>query len=286
MLVRTATTEVTDPVLLAWLERLQRVRRDPKTLRNVRVSFRRAQEFLDEQGVTAAEAEPWLWDEWFSRPEAALGTRKKQLADVRAAYRYAQRRGVLTSDPTFDVEFERVPDEEPVIVPNARLREMKASVWDERGILLFHLLAYTGMRRSEIRELLWSAVDLEEGVIKVLGKAGKLREVPIHPALGEQLAHYRRDAGYVIAPSYEAFSDRAISEGTMRRLVEEFAGEYTPHSFRRTVASSMYENEVPDWLIDEIMGWAPRKVGHKFYKKVSPAKLQRAILKLYSDDPV
>src|SRR5690242_15641776 len=151
MLVKTATNEITDPLFLARLERLARVERNIKTLRNNRSTFRAAQEFLDEHGTTADAVEPWMWEEWFSLPGVAVSSRQTRLAHIRAAYRYAQRRGLLETDPTYLVQLPRVADEEPVVIANHELRAMKSRLWDERGILVFHLLAYTGMRRNEIR---------------------------------------------------------------------------------------------------------------------------------------
>jgi hypothetical protein len=34
------------------------------------------------------------------------------------------------------------------------------------------------------------------------------------------------------------------------------------------------------------MGWSPRVVRTKYYQSVAPQQLQRAILKLYRDDPI
>ena len=288
MLVRTATQEITDPVFLARMERLARVERDRKTLLNNRATYRAAQEMLDDAGVTAAEAEPWMWEDWFAEPDVEVSTRQTRLSHIRAAYNYARKRGQIDHDPTHLVMLPRVSDEEPVIVPNDELRAMKGKLWDERGILLFHLLAYTGMRKEEIKQLRWEDVDLEAGTITTIGKGGKLRHVPIHPALAEELQHYKRPADLVVhSRRRRADGEWApLADKTLYEAVEEFAGEYKPHDFRRTVASSLIQNGTPETVVDKIMGWAPRTVGRRYYIKVAGPELQRGILRLYADDPV
>ena len=44
--------------------------------------------------------------------------------------------------------------------------------------------------------------------------------------------------------------------------------------------------DVPGDIIDKIMGWAPAGVRAKYYVKTKDLSLQRAILKLYADDPL
>jgi integrase len=58
------------------------------------------------------------------------------------------------------------------------------------------------------------------------------------------------------------------------------------HDFRRTVATSLAENDVPERIIDSIMGWAPRTVGRRYYIRRADHRMQEAILRLYADDPV
>ena len=287
MLVTTATREVTDPVFLARMERLARVERDRKTLLNNRATYRAAQEMLDDHGITAAEAEPWMWEDWFALPDVEVSTRQTRLSHIRAAYNYARKRGLLDSDPTHLVMLPNLPDEEPVIVPNRELRAMKEQLWNERGVLLFHLLTYTGMRKEEITSLRWEDIDLAAGTITTVGKGGKLRHVPIHPALAEELAHYQKAEGLVVHSHRRRDGEwTPLADKTLYTAVAEFAGEYKPHAFRRTVASSLIQNGVPETVVDKIMGWAPRTVGRRYYIKVAGPELQRGVLKLYADDPV
>jgi integrase/recombinase XerD len=276
--------EVRDPLLLAYDERLRRLRRDPKTITMFRQTARRFQAYLDDLGVAAADVEPWALEEYFAGLDLAPSTKGSHLKRLRSAYGYAQRRGLVPADPTSDVQLERLPDSEPCIVPNHALRSMKERIAADRQWAQFHLLTYAGLRRQEIIQLDWSDVDLATSTLTVLGKGGKLRKVPIHPALGEALTDLRHREGKILLP---ARGGAAIGDDTWDALLKTFAhGEYTAHDFRRTVASSLYHNGVEPDTIDKIMGWAPRAVRSRYYVKHASDALQRAILKLYADDPV
>ena len=55
---------------------------------------------------------------------------------------------------------------------------------------LISLLAATGLRISEALTLSRGDVDLDAGVLKVTGKYGKIRLVPLHPTMTSTLARY------------------------------------------------------------------------------------------------
>lgn len=66
---------------------------------------------------------------------------------------------------------------------------------DYKGLLaktLIETLYCTGMRRSELIQLEEKAVDLEQGLLKVVGKRNKERLIPMIPTLIVQLKAYRK----------------------------------------------------------------------------------------------
>lgn len=283
MLEQVFVQDITDPLLLAYEERQRRLRRDPKTVQMFRQTARRFQRYLDDMGQRAADVEPVALEEYLVGLDLAPSTKEAHLKRLKWAYHYALRRGAIRHDPTIDVLLPRVPDKEPTIIPNDELRAMKGRIMDDRTWVLFHLLAYAGLRRHETKGLTWDDVDLETATLTIHGKAGKLRKVPIHPALAEALVELPQREGYV-TPGRQG---KQLSDCGWDPRVRSFTlGKYTAHAFRRTVSSSLYHNDVEPDTIDEILGWAPRTVRGRYYQKIASAKLQRAILRLYADDPV
>lgn len=265
------------PLFGAYESRLLRLRRHQRTLRNYRNAIRQYEAFLREAGTDPAQAKPRDVEDFLASLPHALSTQRLFLENVRAAYAYARKRGELSHDPTFDVELPKLPDKEPQVITPSELRTMREGISQEREWMIFHLLAYTGMRRTEIRQLTWGDVSLPDKTLTVLGKGGKLRKVPIHPVLGEALAEQYRYSQYVVP--------RARSEQSFHDAVRSFT-DYTPHAFRRTVSSSLYANGVATDTIDKILGWAPREVRSRYYQSIAPLQLHTAILRLYADDPL
>jgi integrase len=272
-----------------YTERLRRKKKSPHTLRGFATAATRLDAWLRQQGLEAEDVTFEALEEYFDTLPLAPSSRATHLRYIQAAFNYGVRRGTVRLNPALDIEVEQPADKEPRIISNAVLREIRDSIRCERDWIFFHLLTYTGMRRSEVRGLRWddagegSVLRLEEQTIRVIGKGGKLRLVPIHPALGEELAKSRREPGRFVVPSDGA---NGVALETIQAMVKRLHPVFTPHDYRRTVATSLARNGAPERIIDKIMGWSERSVRDRYYVNVAERELHSAILRLYADDPV
>lgn len=272
-----------------YTERLRRKRKSPHSLRAFATAATRLEAWLRAQGLEAEDVSYEALEEYFDTLPLAPSSRATHLRYIQAAYNYAVRRGTIRHNPALDIEIEQPADKEPRIIPNPVLREIRERIICERDWVFFHLLAYTGMRRSEIRGLRWddggegSLLRLEDQTIRVLGKGGKMRLVPVHPALGEELLKSRRDPGAFVVPSD---GKNGVALETIQDMVKRLHPTFTPHDYRRTVATSLARNGAPERMIDKIMGWAERSMRDRYYVNVAERELHSAILRLYVDDPL
>lgn len=275
-----------------YSDRLQRKRRSPHSLSAFATAATRLDRWLTAQGVTAETVSYPLLEEYFDTLATELkpSSAETHLKYIKAAYNYAVLRGTLRTNPALDLEARRGADTEPRIIPNECLRTIKERIQLRRDWVWFHLLIYTGMRRAEIRGLRWddgssdqSVIRLSEQTIRVIGKGGKLRLVPIHPALGELLAECPIEPGRFVVPSD---GKQGVAVQTIQDMTKRLSAFYTPHDYRRTVATSLARNGAPERIIDRIMGWSERSVRDRFYINVADDELHRGILRLYADDPV
>lgn len=273
-----------------YLERLNRLRRDPLTIRNSSQALRKVQSVMDEWNLDPSTVTKLEMEELFSSllSEYAVSTVALYLRVTRAAYSYAVKLDTITSDPTSEVKLPKQQDVEPETLTNAELRAILRNVANDREYLLFHLLAYTGLRKHEVKNLKWEDVDLQNAQLKIVGKGGKLRHVPIHPALAEVLSETPRECAFVLTTNRgERIGDTSFYRTLEGMLTRAGIQKTQPaHVFRKTVATVLYEEGVQPDTIDKIMGWAPSTVRTKFYTRIPDTSLQAAILKLYSSDPI
>jgi integrase len=268
----------------AYLTRMERRRREDESIQNYAYHARRFTGWCSSAGLDPCRVTTDDLEDYFAEmlDEYSPGTMRNHLKSLRSAYRYAQRRGVVTSDPTVEVVIPQEADREPVVITEPELRAIKGACRDWDDLALFALLAYAGLRRVEIRRLRWEHLNFKTATLTVeRGKMNKLRKVPIHP----ELATILRDGQFnLLAPVLPGRAGGQLSQGAMHYRLHRLGRP--AHDFRRTVASSLFRNGVHTDTIDKIMGWSPRVVRTRYYQHHADADLQAAILRLYADDPV
>lgn len=151
---------------------------------------------------------------------------------------------------------------------------------DERSALVVKLLAYLGVRRSEIVVGRWRDVDLVEAQMIVRGKGRKARVVPIPPPLLDQLAVSKtlrgegaaddcyllplRKRGGFVDPASMIRWDRASTGYTIDAIVKEAASiagvqrprEVASHQFRRYLLERLLDSGVSPYVAAALAGHA------------------------------
>jgi site-specific recombinase XerD len=147
-------------------------------------------------------------------------------------------------------------------------------------------------QRATADELAWEQVDFDRWQIRLIGKGGKFRLVPLHPVLNEVLhehqASARPDQEHVfLTPDGTRLASRTLGR-TVRELVDRAGVEVASpcHALRRTVATVMYERGVRTRVIERIMGWSPRQMHERHYLRVADEPMHDAIQTLYREDPI
>jgi site-specific recombinase XerD len=186
-----------DAIFEAYLAAQQRRRPSPLTLKAIRHALGQTQRWLDQHDLAASQLTLLGCEEYFDAllERQAVSTVRRHLAYVLAAYRYAVRHELVERDPTADVRLPRLPDHDPATYSNEQLRQLHAAVCNEREELVFFLFAFAGLRLGEVAGLEWRQVGFEHWQLRLAGKGGKLRLVPLHPALNELLREACRPLG-------------------------------------------------------------------------------------------
>ena len=113
------------------------------------------------------------------------------LTALRTFYAWLLRRGVRGDDPTALLEPPRLPRSLPKALPEAQVEALLAAPdatapGGLRDRAMLELMYACGLRVSELVELPANGVNLRQGVLRVTGKGGKTRLVP----MGEEAQHW------------------------------------------------------------------------------------------------
>jgi site-specific recombinase XerD len=128
---------------------------------------------------------------------------------------------------------------------------------------ILHLLYGTGIRASECAGLLEEDVDLDERLVRVRGKGGHERSVPLNGRVAEALAAYRRQRGGVTTPRepfFQSLRGRGMSRGAVYERVKKYARQaripkrVSPHKLRHTFATHLVKRGVDVVTIRDLLG--------------------------------
>lgn len=147
---------------------------------------------------------------------------------------------------------------------------------NQRDCLLVHFLLYTGCRVSELCNTKLSDLDLLIGQVKIIGKGGKYREVPLRPDLVEEIRWYvagDRAQGNFAGSDYLFVSQRAekLDRDTVNKVLSKIACGFRvfPHKFRHTFCTRLITAGVPLTTVSRLAGHADVSTTSNFYVNTS-----------------
>jgi integrase/recombinase XerD len=130
----------------------------------------------------------------------------------------------------------------------------------DRAILA--LLYGTGIRASECAQVTEEAIDLDERTIRVVGKGGHERTIPLNEQVVEALDIYRHHRGDVspTAAFFRSRSRRGMSRGAVYERVRTWSRiarirkRVSPHRLRHTFATHLVKAGVSLVAIRDLLG--------------------------------
>lgn len=220
-------------------------------------------------------------------------TMGRKLASLRSFFRYLMRERVCTADPTAGIPSPRVPKRlpKPLAVDDCEsLAGAPSDAASEVGLrdrALIETLYGSGLRVGELVGLDVRDVDLRSGEVRVWGKGGKERVVPLPGLAREALAAYlaeRERPGILGEPLFTSLrrrkdaTPRRLGERDVRRVLTRRAADaglvepVHPHRLRHSYATHLLDMGADLREIQELLGHASLSTTQK-YTAVSAERL-------------
>ena len=180
------------------------------------------------------------------------------LSGIRSFYRFLVVDVFLDQDPTELLESPKLGLHLPEVLAVEEIDALLAAIdlstrEGQRNRAIVETLYSCGLRVSELCGLKLSDLYLQEGFVKVEGKGGKQRLVPISPRAVQEITAYLpiRDEG-LIRPGYEDYVfisrfGKNISRIMVFHFIQELAAAIglkktiSPHTFRHSFAAHLLE---------------------------------------------
>lgn len=206
----------------------------------------------------------------------APGTVERKLSAVKSFHKFLVREGLTENHPTARIPLPKVPERLPDVISIDDADRLLSQPFAPgptglRDRAILELLYGCGLRVSELTGLGLADVDVPDGFMRVFGKGGKERDVPVAgaaaSALTEYLAHGRpylrakgrtraADPAAVFVNTYGGRLTRQSVFGIVRRYGGIVGLAIHPHTLRHSYATHMLEGGADLRVLQEILGHA------------------------------
>jgi integrase/recombinase XerC len=191
---------------------------------------------------------------------------QRRLSACRSFYRWLLRHGVIAASPATAVKAPKAKRRLPQVLDPDEAKALVEVPTDAplglRDRALLELFYSSGLRLSELCALRWHDLQLEDGLVTVLGKGRKQRSVPVGSHARAALAAWRADqrpaADAPVFPGRKGpLTPRAV-QLRLRHLAQRqgLFKRVHPHLLRHSFASHVLESSGDLRGVQELLGHA------------------------------
>ena len=246
----------------------------PNTLDAYRADLEALAGFLAESGLALDAAQRQHLQQFmgvrFDRGDSA-STAARSLSTYRRFYRYLLREGVLETDPSLEISSPKIPRSLPRGLTEEDVDRLLAAPPQDKALgirdrAMLETLYATGLRVSELVNLRTSEVDLQAGVVRVVGKGNKERLVPLGERALDALEGYLREARRELLGSRASGSVFVTARGgpmsrqAFWQLVKRYSrkaglsDEPSPHTLRHAFATHLLNHGADLRVVQLLLG--------------------------------
>jgi integrase/recombinase XerD len=273
--VESRSTEVTDPLITRFLDAVWMERGlSANTLSAYRADLVALGRWLVQRETSLVQTTRiHLTDFIAARVQGGARPRStaRQLSSFRRFFRYLVREGLVREDPTAQIAMPKIGRSLPRSLTEAEVESLLAApaVADALGYrdrAMLEVLYATGLRVSELVNLRLGQVNLNQGVIRVLGKGNRERLIP----LGEEAVRWLK--GFAGGARNDILLDRStdylfptrrgdrMTRQAFWHIIKRYARkagvdrELSPHTLRHAFATHLLNHGADLRVVQMLLG--------------------------------
>lgn len=270
-------------LIASWVRSLTTANLSPRTIRSYRDSALLLADYLagqgmptDAAGITREHVQSFVNDQLARWRPTTAGVR---FASLRVFFRWLVEEGEVRESPMARMRKPRLPEYLAAIPRRDDLERLLAdcegaSFEDRRDLAIVRTFLSTGARLAEVAGMRWTPsdpttndLDLDQRVIRVMGKGRRERVAYLNPRAVKALDRYlrarrhhaRSDLPALWLGTRGAFTASGISQ-MVRDRARRLGLAIHPHSFRHYYADAMLGAGMQEGDLMALAGWRSREM--------------------------
>jgi integrase/recombinase XerD len=199
------------------------------------------------------------------------GSQARLLSALRRYYRFLVRDGVRGDDPTARLRSPKLPRPLPKYLDGAQVERLleapdTGTALGLRDRAMLELMYASGLRVSELVGLRHHQVQIERGLVQLVGKGGKERIVPMGEPAQDWIRRYLRQARPELAGNVRSDDlfvtnrGEAMGRNNFWHLIKRYAraagitSALSPHTLRHAFATHLLEHGADLRVVQTLLG--------------------------------
>ncbi|HPQ94235.1 MAG TPA: tyrosine recombinase XerC [Thiolinea sp.] len=224
-------------------------------------------------GVSLPEVQTAQVREWMSRQHRRgdrSRTLQRKLSSLRRFYDFLLRERLVGANPVRGVVAPRQPRHLPALFSaeqaNHLLARVPETLLEQRDLAMLELLYSSGLRLSELVALDVGDVDMEQGLVRVMGKGRRERDLPVGSFALKALSAWLAarpglcaddEPALFVSRQRQRISHRAVQQRLeVWQQKQGLPQRLHPHKLRHSFASHMLESSSDLRAVQELLGHA------------------------------
>jgi integrase/recombinase XerD len=229
----------------------------------------------------------------------SLGFQLNRLTAIKSLFRFLYESGYLLHDPASSLELKRKEKRLPRVILTPKETRQLIEAADEqtpavlRDRAVLEIFYATGIRVSELSNLILADVDIEEKTLRIVfGKGKKDRYVPLTTAAAEAIEAYLELGRHKLVRSkntpFLLLGDKGgrLHRAVLSRIVQRYAKKagikkhVTCHTFRHSVATHLLKGRANIRHIQKLLGHQSLQTTQR-YTRVEISDLKKVIARAH-----
>lgn len=237
--------------------------------------------------LSARDIERWMTEHVQAGHTPA--TRGMYLSQLRGFIGWLRRRKLIRHDPMLEIRTPRRPRKMVQIIERDDVAKVIAACPDARARAVVWLMYVAGVRCVEVARLNIEDWNTTGQVVRVTGKGGHEREVPVMPVVAQALSDYLSDFPASSGPLFRSY----VRPG--ERLTADYLGELvagwqkkagvkmrpydgvSAHAFRRTAATELLRATNDLTSTQELLGHANPATLAPYLQRANVERIRAAL---------